>query len=209
VQIAVPLQAHQPYGQRMYFPIWQAAAAARLPVAIHVDGGASVDFHPTPAGPIRYALEYNTLLPLNVGYHLASFIAEGVLERLSDLRLVFADGGISALTPIIWRLDKDWRSTRSEIPWTKRFPSDYIAEHVSFCLHQADLPLEPAAPDEWWAIADAQRLLLYSSNYPSRDFLAPSAAVAGLGDTARHRILFENARDLYHLQPAGALERAR
>ena len=207
VQVAVPLQAHRPYGQRAYLPIWKAAAEAGLPVAIHVDGGASVEFHPTPAGPIRYALEYNVLLPLNLGYHLASFVAEGVFELVPDLRVVCADGGISALAPIVWRLDKDWRSTRDEIPWTKRFPSEYIGEHVRFCLHEADLPREPADQDRWWEIVDGGRMLLYSSNYPQHDFLSPAAATAGLGAEATRRILSQNAADLYDLasvaQPEG------
>jgi predicted TIM-barrel fold metal-dependent hydrolase len=42
VQVAVPMQAHHPYGQRMYAPIWEAAARHGLPVAVLIDGGAGV-----------------------------------------------------------------------------------------------------------------------------------------------------------------------
>jgi predicted TIM-barrel fold metal-dependent hydrolase len=199
VQVAVPLQSHNPYGQRMFLRIWQAAAEAGLPVAIHADGGASIDFNPTPAGPIRYALEYNVLVPLNVSYHLTSFVAEGVFERLPDLRIVCADGGLSAMTPLAWRLDKDWRSTRNEIPWTKRFPSDYLLEHVRFCLHEADLPRDSAQLDAWWNISGAATHLLYTSNYPHRDFLSPEQASSCFNTSDRESVLFKNATDLYKL----------
>jgi predicted TIM-barrel fold metal-dependent hydrolase len=199
VQVAVPLQSPHPYGQRGYFRIWEAAAARSLPVALHVDGGASIDFHASAAGGLRYALEYATLYPLNVAYHLASFVAEGVFERLAGLRIVCADGGLSAVTPIVWRLDKDWRSTREEIPWTKRLPSAYLREHVRFCLHASDIPRAPGLPEEWWDAADGGSLLMYSSNYPQRDCLFPGDAVAGLADETARRVLFENAADLYSL----------
>jgi predicted TIM-barrel fold metal-dependent hydrolase len=193
VQVAVPLQSHHPYGQRGFFPIWQAAARHRLPVAIHVDGGASIDYHPSSAGPLRYALEYNALLPFTAAYHLASLIAEGVLERLPDVRFVFADGGLSALVPIIWRLDKDWRSTRVEVPWTRKLPSAYIREQVRFCLARADLPRAPG-DEAWWQIAQADELLMYASNYPHVDWLSPDV-ISNEGDLAP--IFAENALQLY------------
>lgn len=200
VQVAVTLQAHRPYGQRAYFRIWESAAAHGLPVSIHVDGGASVDFHPTAAGPVRYALEYATLYPLTVAFHLASFVAEGVFERLPSLKVVCADGGLSAVVPIIWRLDKDWRGTREEIPWTKRLPSTYLREHVRFCLHTADLQRAPGTSAAWWRIADAASFLLYASNYPHRDFLSPADAAAGLGAELVERVLVDNAATLYDLK---------
>jgi predicted TIM-barrel fold metal-dependent hydrolase len=197
VQVAVPLQSHSPYGQRRFRQIWETAAAANLPVAIHADGGASVEFHATAAGPIRYALEYNVLLPLNLAYHLASFIAEGVFERLPELRIVCADGGVSALTPIVWRLDKDWRSTRDEIPWTRRFPSEYLRRNVRFFLHRDDLPRDVESADAWWEAAHGGEMLLYASNYPHSDFLSPDAARAHFDTDAAQRLLSQNAADLY------------
>jgi len=193
VQVAVPLHSHHPYGQRGYFRIWEEAAKRRLPVAFHADGGAGVDFHPSAAGPLRYALEYNALLPFTAAYHLASLIAEGVLERLPDARFVFADGGLSALVPIVWRLDKDWRSTRVEVPWTTKLPSVYIREQVRFCLTRADLP-RGRGDASWWSIAQADELLLYASNYPQYDWLSSDAVPDG---GAPARVFAENARELY------------
>lgn len=199
VQIAVPAQAHHPYGERQFFPIWEAAAAHRLPVAIHADGGASIDFPPSAAGYVRYPLEYRTLLPLNVAHHLASFVAEGVFERLPDLRVVSADGGFAAFTTLLWRLDKDWRSTREEIPWSTRLPSATVAEHIRFCLHDADLPRPGIEPAAWFEVLDAHDICMYASDYPQSDYLRPDRAIDGLPDETTARLLWGTAAELYRI----------
>jgi predicted TIM-barrel fold metal-dependent hydrolase len=201
VQVAVPAQSHHPYGQRLYLPIWEAAAAHGLPVAIHTDGGASVDFPPTSAGYPRYALEYRTLYPLNVAHHLASFVAEGVFERLPELRVVCADGGFAAFTTLLWRLDKDWRSTREEIPWVRHLPSAYIARQVRFCLHAADLPPRDVPAQAWLDVFDPGGICMYASDYPQSDFLRPDEAAFGLSEEDAARLLWGTAAELYRIQP--------
>jgi predicted TIM-barrel fold metal-dependent hydrolase len=199
VQVAVPMQSHQPYGQRRYLPIWEAAAEAGLPVAIHIDGGASVDFHPTPAGYVRYAVEYATMYPMNFAFHLASFIAEGVFDRIDDLKVVFTDGGFDLLAPLIWRLDKDWRPTREDFPWTASLPSEYLQKHVRFCSNGLEGPLDGEGWERWLQLSDAETLLMFASNYPQRDYDAPSTAFDGLAEPLRRRIMGDNARELYRL----------
>ena len=114
VQVAVPLESHHPYGHRLYRRLWEAAAVAGLPVAVHSDGGAGTDFPPTPNGYPRFYVEYMTLYPVNFIYHLSSLIAEGVFDRVPDLRFVFADGGHDVLVPLMWRMDVDWPISRME-----------------------------------------------------------------------------------------------
>lgn len=199
VQVAVPMQSHQPYGQRRYLPIWEAAAAANLPVAIHIDGGASVDFHPTPAGYVRYAVEYATMYPMNFAFHLASFIAEGVFDKVENLKIVFTDGGFDLLAPVIWRLDKDWRPTREDFPWTTSLPSEYLQSHVRFCSNGLEGPPDGEGWEEWLQLSDAGELLLFASNYPQRDYDAPAQAFDGVSEPLRRRIMGDNARALYRL----------
>ena len=76
VQVAVPLQAQRPYGNRDYLPVWQAAAEHGMPVLIQADGGSSIDYWPSPVGYYKLFLEYATLYPVNFSYHLVSLIAE-------------------------------------------------------------------------------------------------------------------------------------
>ena len=199
VQVVVPMQAHRPYGQRVYFPIWEAAARHGLPVAVHADGGAGVDFWPSAAGYYSTFIEYRTLYPTNFAYHLASLIAEGVFDRLEDLVFVFADGAHHMLAPLIWRMDKDWRPTRRETPWTKQLPSTYLRGHVRFCTDPFELPHDPKVLDDWLDITDARDTLLFASNYPYWDRYDPREAFPGVGQELRERILAGNALSLYKL----------
>lgn len=201
VQIGITMQAHHPYGQRHYFPIWETAAKHGLPVVIHADGGSSVDFWPTPAGYLTHFIEYSTFYPINFAYHLASFLAEGVFDRLENFVVVFADGAHDMLAPLIWRMDKDWRPTRHEMPWMQHLPTAYLRDHVRFVAHRLEGPDDPAMLAEWLEIGDAGSLLMFASNYPQWDYFDPREAFQGIPDALRARIMAENARALYKLPP--------
>lgn len=197
VQVAVPLEAHRPYGQRFYAAIWEAAARHRLPVAVHSDGGAGIDLYPTPNGYPRTFVEYTTLSPINFIFHLASLIVEGVFERLPDITFVFADGGHNELMPLMWRLNMGWPICRIEAPWVRSQPSTYLRGHVRFCTSRAEGPEDEAIQDEWFGFNDGAHLLLFASNYPHWSTLKPGDLYPGLAPDVRRRILSENARELY------------
>jgi uncharacterized protein len=206
VQVAVPLQAHQPYGQRRYRPIWECAARHGLPVAVHADALGGNEFWPTSVGyPVHY-VEYAAQYPINYIVHLMSLIAEGVFEDLADLVFVFADGGIDMLFPLLWRIDSDWRPLRSVTPWVKRAPVDYLRDHVRFCSQALEGPTSGAERAPWLESVDAEHLLMYSSNYPSTTSQTP-AAFAGLAAGTRQRVLGQTALETYpRLRAALALE---
>jgi predicted TIM-barrel fold metal-dependent hydrolase len=200
VQVGVSTQALEPYGHERYLPVWRAAAAHDLPVVIHADGGAGADFPPTPAGYPRTAIEYNCLLPLNHGFHLASLIAEGTFEWVDDLVFIFADGGFDALWPIVWRLDKDWRGNRDEVPAVRRAPSEYLREHVRFVAHRLEGPVDRVGRREWLEASEsAADMLLFASNYPNWDLWRAGDALDDLPEAFRDRVLYSNAAALYGL----------
>jgi predicted TIM-barrel fold metal-dependent hydrolase len=202
VQVAVPLQAHMPYGRQEYMPIWEAAARHGLPIAIHDDGGGvGVELPPSSVGYPTHFIETFTMRPFNAVLHLASLIFEGVLERLPEVRFVFADGGYDAFWPFLWRLDKDWRGARSDTPWTQRQPSHYLADHVRFVLHRWDGPSEAADAAAILDMFDGGRLAMFGSNYPHWDFFPAREAARGLPEALRERIMGGNAAELYGLAP--------
>ncbi len=197
VQVAVPLEAHQPYGVEVYFPIWDAAARHGLPVAVHSEGNSSgVELAPTPVGFPTHFTEGFAITPSNGMFPLASLICEGVFERLDGLRFVFADGGFDVCSTLLWRLDKDWKATRSEIPWTLRKPSDYLTDHVRFVLTRWDGPSETGLKD-LAGVWDGSDLLLYGSNFPYWDDLPVDQAADRIPADWRSRVLGANAADLY------------
>ena len=200
VQIGVPAQALSPYGHHSYLPLWTAAAACGLPVLVHADGGAGVDFPPTPTGYLRFGVEYAALQPLSYGFHLGSLIAEGAFTWVDDLVFVFADGGFDLLWPLMWRLDKDWRGNRDEIPAVAKPPSEYLREHVRFIAHRLEGPAEDAAHAAWLASSEAAgELLIYGSNYPQWDVWEPVRAREGIPEALRAAVLSDNARRIYRL----------
>ena len=86
------MQSREPYGKPVFEPIWEAAAAHGLPVAVHVNGGNGVDYAPTFAGHADTYPGYAAFMPLNSFVHLATLIIEGTFGRHPGLRFVFADG---------------------------------------------------------------------------------------------------------------------
>ena len=50
VQIGIPLQSRELYGKPQFWPLWDAAAAAGLPVAVHIEVGRR---HRLPANAVR------------------------------------------------------------------------------------------------------------------------------------------------------------
>ena len=200
VQVAVPLEALTPYGAEMYFPIWAAAARHGLPVAVHGEGqGTGVELAPTPVGYPTHFMETFALAPTSGAVHLASLICEGVFERLADLCFVFADGGYDVCGALLWRLDKDWRGSRADVPWTQRQPSEYLLDHVRFVLTRWDEPTGRPGLNDVIEIWSGGRLLLYASNYPYWDELDPAHASSALPESWREPVMSANALELYGL----------
>ncbi|ABH00478.1 conserved hypothetical protein (plasmid) [Rhodococcus jostii RHA1] len=193
VQVGVPLEAQRPYGQRNYFPIWEAAARHRLPVVVHADGGATAGFKPTIAGYPHKHIDYASQESVSGLYHLASFILEGTLERLPDLRVVFGDGVHDLLMPFIWRMDADFAISRHEVPWVPKETVEYL-DRFRFRTSRLEGPEE--ANPAWLRLSRAAELLVYGSNYPHWTSGSPNELPLGLEGEARERVLWRNAADL-------------
>ena len=168
VGVGVPMQTHQPYGHPSYLPIWRAAARHGLPIVVHNEPAAGVDFAPTNAGYPRFGAEVQCLEALNFTFHFASLFAEGVFRWVDDLVFVFADGGFDALWPIVWRIDKDWKGNRAELPAADAAPSTILADHVRFIAHRLEGPSDVEQRAQWFAAsALSERILMFGSNYPN------------------------------------------
>jgi predicted TIM-barrel fold metal-dependent hydrolase len=171
------------------------------------DGGAGTDFYSTPNGyPHTYA-EFASLLPTNHIYHLSSLIAEGVFERIPDLRFVFADGGHDVLLPLMWRMDMDWPISRIETPWVTRLPSDYLGEHVRFVTSRLEGPTDPGIAQDWFDQSRGSEMLMFASRYPDWNGCSPSQWGLDLSEDSRRRVFIDNAVAFYGLSepatPAG------
>ena len=207
VQIAVPLHVHKPYGEEEYFPIWEAAAAHDLPVAIHGDGSGGVEYDASIAGPPTHFLEYQTLFPVNAMVHLSSLISEGVLDRLPGFKVVLTDGAAGVLIPFLWREDAKLRSLKEETPWVETRPSDAIGAQVRFILRRDDIPNDEAGLGHLLQLSGAPSALLFGSNFPMWDMIGTDAFE--VAEPVRTQITGQNALDTYRrLGPTLAVARS-
>lgn len=198
VQVMIFSGSISPYGQERYHPIWAAAERHNLPVAMH-SGGETTGIAPsgTLAGPMAYYIEHHTLQNQSAQAHLVSLVMEGVFEKFPRLKFLFIEHGFGWVAPLMWRLDKDYKGNRSECPWLKRLPSDYILDHVRFATQPMEEPRKPEHLLQIFDMVEAERTLLYASDYPHWDFDNPKSAFKHVPADLRRRIFVENALDLY------------
>jgi uncharacterized protein len=206
--VFLPGGARIPYGNPVYDPIWKAASELGLPVVVHVHyEGVGIAGPLTAAGYADFYTEFHTLTGSSLHGHLVSILCHGVFERFPDARLMLMEGGLVPFVGFLWRLDTNWRACRSEIPWCKRRPTDYVWDHVRFSTQPLEEPddieqlarvLEPLRPWETFCFA---------SDYPHWDFDDPTLTLRNLPPGWREPIAAQNALDFYRLPvptPAGA-----
>ncbi|MGW6421472.1 amidohydrolase family protein [Nocardia sp. NPDC055053] len=201
VQVGVPLQARELYGKPQFWPLWEAAAAAGLPVAVHIETGESIAFPPTPSGHTRTYEQYLGFMSLNYIYHLLNMIAEGVFERFPELRFVWADGGADLLTPFSWRMDTFGRPHLEQTPWAPRMPSEYLPDHVYFVQDRHDGP--PADAEfaaEWLGFTGKDDMVMFGSSYPHWQAVDVDSLSPGLTAEQRDKLSWRNAARLYGIE---------
>ncbi len=197
VQIILLVCTGALYGQRQFHPIWEAAARHGLVVGIH--WGGSEPPRASGAAP-SYYLEYHVNLAQAAMAQIVSFVCEGAFEHCPNLRVAIIEGGTAWLPSLMWRLDKDWRGCRMEVPWLRRRPSDYIRDHIRLTTQPIEEPDNPHHLMQVIEHMGSDRMLMFSTDYPHWDFDSPSRALpAALPKPLRQRILADNAIEFYHL----------
>ncbi len=198
VAVALPVRSAFPYGNRIHLPLLRAVAEHDLVLELHFGGAPGLA--PTSSGWPSSWMEDHVDMTTAFEAQLASLICEGVFDRFPTLRVSLIESGFAWLPAFLWRFDKAWRGLRREIPWVRRPPSEYVREHVRIALQPLDGPLDPVQLAQTITGQQAERLLMFSSDYPHAHCEEGlEAVVAGLPDQAREALLAENARSHYRL----------
>lgn len=203
VQVIMASASNRLFGQRFFHPIYQACAEHGLPIAVHPGTeGRGTAYPATPAGhPTRY-MEWHNILPTSYMAHVNSLVCEGVFEKFPALRFVAIEGGIAWLPHLMWRMDKNYKGLRSQTPWLKRLPSEYIREHIKVTTQPIEEPEDPRHLPQIFEMINAPSMIMFSSDYPHWDFDNPQMSLPPLPKDLKERILWRNAADLYALHPA-------
>jgi hypothetical protein len=184
-------------GKKRYWPIYQAAVEAGLPVGVHVFGTSGRPASNTgwPSFYIEDMTEHSSCCQAQV----ASLILEGVFERFPELKIVMIEAGFGWMPSLGWRLDKNWKRLKDEVPHLKKAPSEYLREHIWVStqpMEEAEEPQHLIDVMDWvgWD------KIMFASDYPHWDFDDPVTSLPpSLDEKRRAKIFSENARALYRL----------
>ncbi|MET0653359.1 MAG: amidohydrolase family protein [Hyphomicrobiaceae bacterium] len=197
VQVFMLSRTGEAAGRKRYWPIYEAAVEAGLPVGIHAFGYSGWPM--TSSGYPSFYIEEMTEHATAAQVMVTSFIMEGVFERYPELKVVLIECGFGWLPALGWRLDKHWKRLKDEVPHLKKAPSEYIREHFWVTAQPME---ETENPDHLIEVMNwiGMDRIMFSSDYPHWDFDDPFVSLPpSLTDTQRRMIYAANARGLYRL----------
>lgn len=197
VQVILSATSPRLYGDRSYWPVYEAAAALNLPVAIHPTGGSTIA--PTASGWPSTYLEAHTMIATVYLNHMVSLACQGVFEEIPAFKFVFIEGGVTLFAPMLWRLEKNWKGVRAEVPWLTSSPREYLSSNFRFSTQPIEEPEDSELLHRLFVDLKAERSIMYASDWPHWDFDDPEVALRSLPEALRLRIYGENARELYGL----------
>ena len=188
-------------GRRTHWPIYQAAEAHGLPVALQVTSGTR--YAPSANGWPTYLIEDHVNFAQTFQSQLLSMIAEGVFTKFPKLKVVLLNAGIGWVPSFLWRGTKEWRALRREVPWVDRSPAEIFREHVRISCQPTDAPEDPAEFATLLEMIGSDEVVLFSTDWPHWRFDGTDALPPNLPARLRERVLRGNALDTYpRLRPA-------
>jgi uncharacterized protein len=166
VQLLLPARAIEPYGNKRFWPIWDAAADAGLALGLTIGGVSGTP--PTAVNWLDNFFEDYVAGMIHFQMHLSSMLWSGLFDRLPTLRIVINESGWTWLPGMMWRFDREYKESRREVPWMKELPSDYLRRHISLTTAPTDTPPTVTELNQVLSEIDSDELLMYSSDYPHR-----------------------------------------
>jgi hypothetical protein len=195
VQVLMLSRTAEPPGQKRYWKIYEAAAAAKLPLGVHAFGFGG--YPVSGSGWPSFYIEDMVGHAQSCQSFLTSLVIEGVFARLPDFKLVLIESGFAWVPALAWRLDRLWRRLKVETPQLTRAPSEYIRAQVWLSTQ----PMEEPQPREQvldtieWISWDR---LLFATDYPHWDYDDPAQALPmPVAAEKRDKFFLRNALELY------------
>lgn len=199
IQVVINPMSERPLGNPKYWPIYEAATALDIPIAIHI---AFKHHNSTGVGESTFYYEVRTSIAAAAQAVVPSMIFEGVFDRFPDLKIIPSEVGWSWAVPMAWRLDSSWRVMREEVPHLQRKPSDYLRDHFWFTIQPG---VEPPRTSNLLELHDQfERVigdrLVFATDYPHWDMNSPFTVLPPQLDRERTaKILGGNASEVYGL----------
>jgi predicted TIM-barrel fold metal-dependent hydrolase len=188
----------RPYGEPVYHPVWEASA----------EMGLSVDIHP---GPSTFEFEAGGKSTSNIGtlphtwnfamHHVTSLIVHGVFEKWPTTKVVIKEHGTAWLPYLMWRLDRNYETLKLESKWVKKWPSEYIREHIKLGSQPLEEMPDPNDLKKLYLSVDMEDLLCFATDYAHTGFDDPNNIVRRLPDGWARKVMCDNACEHYGWTP--------
>jgi predicted TIM-barrel fold metal-dependent hydrolase len=186
-------------GNRRYYPIYKTAVEYGLPMMTHPIGEGVYEGGPPTAGGVSELYgERMGDSPLLAAANVSSLIFQGVFERFPELQFMFLEFRFAWAVTHMWEMDKTWRCVRLDSPWVKRWPSEYVHDHVTFATQPIPEPHDPKQLDR--LIEDyLSDSVVFSSDYPHWNNDRPRTVFRSLRSDVREKVFHDNARRVLRL----------
>jgi predicted TIM-barrel fold metal-dependent hydrolase len=193
-----------PYlGSDHWNPLWRAAQDAGLPVSFHLGSGDISEEFPMDRirahGIAPTVVTQTVALFLKTAIQMVDFIMSGVLPRNPQLKVVSVESGIGWMPFALESMDYcfDYTKARRERPEYELAPSEYFRRQVYGCVFH-----EEFAPGRLLDTIGADNVM-FETDYPHPVCLYGNvrekidAGLGGQSEAVRHKVLWQNAADLY------------
>lgn len=197
-QVLIMAEPRPAWGHPKYDPIWAAAAKHDIPVACHLGRGQHEFLPMSPVGFMTYNHDLMVSYSMLAANQVMSLIFDGVFDRFPTLQIVLIEHAFTWILPLMWRMDAVYQERGPE-NGLKRKPSEYVKDHIWFTSQPLDYPenkVDLTNALEWM---EADKILLFSSDYPHWTFDDPEFVAKHIPEHMRENVMFQNAIDLFHL----------
>ncbi len=188
-------------GNRYWWPLYEAAQEYDLPLYIHPSGGDQIyQCCPASAGgnPDNYIERYCTIGQIAEA-SINSLVMSGTFEKFPKLKVIFVEWGFAWIMHLSWRMDRAWRALRSESPWIKKWPSEYVRQHVRLTTQPIDEPRDPAHLEQFFKMMGMD-IFCFSTDFPHWDGDYPDQTLPFLPEADRKKYFYENALNFLRLK---------
>ena len=127
---------------------------------------------------------------------LLSLVSEGVFQAFPNLRVSILEIGFTWLPTFLWRIDKEWKGMRREIPWVNRSSIEIVRDNVRLSVAPLDADsAEEVVPVIKWL--GSEDLLMFASDYPHMHDHDLGVLLAAAPETMCEKLMSETARSWY------------
>jgi uncharacterized protein len=197
----------RPLGDPLYHPVFEAGEEHGLPITVHVDPAPVLTSIQRVGGESTNRIQWASQIALNAHQYISSMLVHGVFEKYPSTRVLLKEFGIAWLPWLMWRLDDQYDRLREESPWVKKWPSEYIREHIKLATQPVEEGQRVGDVAELLMMVEGiEDLLCYSSDYPHATMDDFSYVARVLPNEWHEKVFCRNACDTYRWEvpiPAG------